>query len=48
VERALRRPLDDETAKRYIDKQFEAAPDVKTAVKRVVLLTLKIAAFSLS
>ncbi|MES2459925.1 MAG: DUF1592 domain-containing protein [Armatimonadota bacterium] len=41
VERALRRPIDDETAKIYVDKQFAAAPDVKTAVKRVVLLTMK-------
>jgi mono/diheme cytochrome c family protein len=41
VERALRRPLDDATAKLYIEKQFAATPDVKTAVKRVVLLTMK-------
>jgi mono/diheme cytochrome c family protein len=41
VERAQRRPLEDETAKIYVDKQFAAAPDVRTAVKRVVLLTLK-------
>jgi mono/diheme cytochrome c family protein len=40
VERALRRPLDDATTKLYIDRQFERSPDVQTAVKRVVLLTV--------
>ncbi len=40
VERALRRPLTDEVAQFYIDKQFRTAPDVETAVKRVVALTL--------
>ena len=41
VERAFRRPLDPATANRYIDKQFATAPDTDTAIKRVVLLTLK-------
>jgi len=41
VERAFRRPLNDEQQKFYIQRQFEAAPDLLTAVKRVVLLTLK-------
>ncbi|HVK06573.1 MAG TPA: DUF1592 domain-containing protein, partial [Armatimonadaceae bacterium] len=41
VERAFRRPIDAEDEKRYVTKQFEAAPDVETAVKRVVLLALK-------
>lgn len=41
VERALRQPLDAETVKRYIARQFEISPDLDTAVKRVVLLSLK-------
>ncbi len=41
AERAFRRPLDDELKKIVIDRQFEQAPDLDTAVKRVVLLTLK-------
>ena len=41
VERALRHPLDSDTEKRYITRQFEAVPDPETAVRRVVLLTLK-------
>ena len=40
VERALRRPLSEDVAQFYIDKQFRTAPDVETAVKRVVALTL--------
>jgi cytochrome c553 len=40
VERAFRRPLTPEQQRRYIDKQFQAARDVETAVKRVVLLAL--------
>ena len=40
VERALRRPLTDDVAQSYIDKQFRTTPDVETAVKRVVILTL--------
>lgn len=41
VERAFRRPLSEELHKVYVDKQFEASNDSGTAVKRVVLLTLK-------
>jgi mono/diheme cytochrome c family protein len=41
VERALRQPLDAETERRYITKQFATAPDMETAVRRVVLITLK-------
>jgi mono/diheme cytochrome c family protein len=41
VERALRRPLDPDTEQRYIEKQFANSPDTMTAVRRVVLLTLK-------
>ncbi|MDQ3332379.1 MAG: DUF1592 domain-containing protein, partial [Planctomycetota bacterium] len=41
VERAFRRPLDDELKAIVIDRQFEQAPDLDTAAKRVVLLTLK-------
>jgi len=41
VERAFRRPLTDEQQKFYVQRQFEAAPDLLTSVKRVVLLTLK-------
>jgi hypothetical protein len=33
--------LEDELKGRYIDRQFEKAPDPETAVKRVVLLVLK-------
>lgn len=41
VERAFRRPLTAEQKEVYVDRQFEAAADVETAVKRVVLLTLQ-------
>jgi hypothetical protein len=41
VERAFRRPITDEQMKSYVDAQFEEASDLQTAVKRVVLLTLK-------
>lgn len=41
VERAFRRPINGETEKLYIDRQFEVSPSLETAVKRVVLLTLK-------
>jgi hypothetical protein len=41
VERAFRQPLTPEQQRLYIDQQFEAAADVETAVKRVVLLTMK-------
>ncbi len=39
--RAFRQPLSEEMSKLYIDRQFAAAPDLDTAVKRVVLLLLK-------
>jgi mono/diheme cytochrome c family protein len=41
VERAFRRPLTEEQKAIYVDRQFEAAGDLQTAVKRVVLLALK-------
>jgi hypothetical protein len=41
VERALRRPIEPDIEQRYIERQFTAAPDTNTAIKRVVLLTLK-------
>ncbi|MFV0444955.1 MAG: DUF1592 domain-containing protein [Planctomycetaceae bacterium] len=41
VERAFRRPLTDAERERHVDQQFATAPDTLTAVKRVVLLTLK-------
>jgi cytochrome c553 len=41
VERAFRRPLSDELRQLVIDRQFEQAPDPETAVKRIILLTLK-------
>ncbi|HVX60752.1 MAG TPA: DUF1592 domain-containing protein, partial [Pirellulales bacterium] len=41
AERAFRRPLTPEVRTLYVDRQFERAPDLKTAVERVVLLTLK-------
>ena len=41
VERAFRRPLTDDERPLYIDRQFATAPDLETAVKRVVLLALK-------
>ena len=41
AERAFRRPLDDDQKQRFIARQFEAAGDPDTAVKRVVLLVLK-------
>ncbi|MDQ3814255.1 MAG: PA14 domain-containing protein, partial [Armatimonadota bacterium] len=41
VGRAFRRPLTDEQGKFFIDRQFQKAPNIETAVKRVVLLTLK-------
>jgi hypothetical protein len=40
VTRALRRPLSDEQTRFFIDRQFASTPDVETAVKRVLLLTL--------
>jgi cytochrome c553 len=41
VERAFRRPLNDEERSLFVDRQFEEAPDDVTAVKRVVILALK-------
>ncbi len=41
AERAFRRPLTPEQQRLYVDRQFEAARDPETAVKRVVLLVLK-------
>jgi Protein of unknown function (DUF1592)/Protein of unknown function (DUF1588)/PA14 domain/Protein of unknown function (DUF1595)/Cytochrome C oxidase, cbb3-type, subunit III len=41
AERAFRRPLSDEHKAIFLDHQFKGAPDLDTAVKRVVLLVLK-------
>lgn len=41
TERATRRPLDPELRALFVDRQFETAPDVETAVKRVVLLSIQ-------
>jgi hypothetical protein len=41
AERAFRRPLTDEQARLYVTRQFYQAPDLETAVKRVVLLALQ-------
>ncbi|MGE3820722.1 MAG: DUF1592 domain-containing protein [Isosphaeraceae bacterium] len=41
VERAFRRPVSDSLAELYVDRQFQEARTPETAVKRVVLLTLK-------
>jgi cytochrome c553 len=41
AERAFRRPLTDEQARVFVDRQFEATSDTELAVKRVVLLVLK-------
>ena len=41
VERAFRRPLTDDQAKFFVDRQFENSPDLETALKKVVLLALK-------
>ena len=41
AERAFRRPLGDEQKAIFVDHQFKDAPDLDTAVKRVVLLILK-------
>jgi mono/diheme cytochrome c family protein len=40
VERAFRRPLTDAQRQLYIDRRFQGAPDLDTAVRRVVLMTL--------
>jgi hypothetical protein len=41
AERAFRRPLTDQQARLYVTWQFQHAPDLETAVKRVVLLVLQ-------
>jgi hypothetical protein len=41
AERAFRRPLTDEEKQLFIERQFEAAHDPDTAMKRVLLLVLK-------
>jgi cytochrome c553 len=41
AERAFRRPLTEDQQQRYIHRQFDAAGDLETAVKRVVLFVLK-------
>ncbi len=41
VERAFRRPITPELEQFYVTKRFQNTPDLETAVKRVVLLTLK-------
>jgi len=41
VERVFRRPLSDEEAAIYVERQFTESPDDETAIKRVVLLALK-------
>ncbi len=41
AERAFRRPLSDEQKRFFIDRQFDAAKDPDTAIKRVVVLVLK-------
>jgi hypothetical protein len=40
AERAFGRPLTDEQKQRYVNRQFDTAPDADAAVKRVVLLVL--------
>ncbi|MEX2671590.1 MAG: DUF1592 domain-containing protein [Phycisphaeraceae bacterium] len=40
VERAFRRPLNEAQQQLFVDQQFSTAPDLETAVKRVVLLAL--------
>lgn len=41
AERAFRRPLTDDDAKRIVEKQFEGGKDLDAAVKRVALRVLK-------
>ncbi len=41
VERAFRRPLTEDEKALYIDRQFSESGDDETALKRVVILTLK-------
>ena len=40
VQRAFRRPLTDAQRQLYIDRRFQGAPDLDTAVRRVVLFAL--------
>jgi hypothetical protein len=40
VERAFRRQLTDAQRQLYVDRRFEGAPDLDTAVRRVILFTL--------
>lgn len=41
VTRAFRRPLPDDLARFFVDRQFRNAPNTESAIKRVVLLALK-------
>jgi hypothetical protein len=41
IERAFRRPLSDEQCQLFVDRQFKDSGDPVTAVKRIVLLSLK-------
>jgi cytochrome c553 len=41
AERAFRRPLGDDQEHLFVTRQFQEAPDLETAVKRVVLLVLE-------
>ncbi|MBW3597117.1 MAG: DUF1592 domain-containing protein, partial [Planctomycetes bacterium] len=41
VERAFRRPLDDEQRRFFVDQHFDDAKDSTAAIKRIVLLALK-------
>ncbi|MFZ4508020.1 MAG: DUF1592 domain-containing protein [Fimbriimonas sp.] len=41
VERAFRRPLTKDLEDLYINRQFDQSPNAETALKRVVILTLK-------
>jgi hypothetical protein len=41
VERAFRRPLDDEQKAMFVDRHFAEGVDSETSIRRVVLLTLK-------
>src|SRR5262249_37619477 len=41
AERAFRRPLRDEHRALYVDRQFREGRDLKTAVKKAVLVVLK-------
>jgi cytochrome c553 len=41
VQRAFRQPLSEADETFYVGRQFDSAPDLETAVKRVVILTLK-------